>query len=157
MGRTGARLKELERKNEILLSIICRQIVSNADVRHVLGGHNAMLGDMVEDIKKLEQTNFNHKQAINGLGKSVGNIENGNKIRNTVLQELTKRLIVIEKLLQPALNDITNLRHDSTNYKIELLSKNLDEAECIIVGLTAKVDKLENTAWKRFCRWIGRK
>ena len=44
-----------------------------------------------------------------------------------------------------------NLRLDSFDYQIKLLSKNLDDAQEII-------DKLENTAWNRFCRWIlGRK
>jgi len=40
-----------------------------------------------------------------------------------------------------------NLRLDSFDYQIKLLSKNLDEAQAII-------DKLQNTVWRRFCRWI---
>jgi len=40
-----------------------------------------------------------------------------------------------------------NLRLDSFDYQIKLLSKNLDEAQVII-------DRLQNTAWRRFCRWV---
>ena len=94
MGRTGTRLKELERKNEILFSIICRQIVSNSDLRRILDGHNVMLKDLISDIEALKQSNF--------------------------------------------------------DYKILLLSKGLDDAQKII-------NKMQNTAWKRFCRWISRK
>ena len=91
MGRTGARLKELERKNEILFSITCRQIVLNSDLRQLLDGHSDMIGDMFNDIEALKRSNF--------------------------------------------------------DYQIKLLSKNLDDAQEII-------DKLENTAWRKFCRWI---
>ena len=109
MGRTGARIRELER---------------NAD------------------------SNFNtHKQAINSLSESVCSMSESNKIKTAILQELTERLIIAENLLQPVLNDITILRQSNFDYQIELLSKNLDEAQAII-------DRLQNTVWRRFCRWI---
>jgi len=101
MGRTGARLKELERKNEILLSIVCREIVSSSDLRQALEGYSHILEDLISDMEIVKKSNF--------------------------------------------------------DYQIKLLSKNLDDAQEIIVGLTVKVDKLENTAWRRFCRWISRK
>ena len=101
MGRTGARLKELERKNEILFSITCRQIVLNSDLRQILDDYSRMLKDLVSDIEILKQSNF--------------------------------------------------------DYQIKLLSNNLDEAQQIIIALGNRLDELENTAWKRFCRWIGRK
>ena len=101
MGRTGARLRGLERKNEILLRIICRQIVSSSDLCRTLDGYSVILKDLIGDMEALKRSNF--------------------------------------------------------DYQIKLLSKNLDDAQEIIVGLAAKVDKLENTAWRRFCRWIGRK
>ena len=106
MGKTGARLKELERK--------------------------------IDNI---------HKQAINSIGESVHRINEGNKIRNAVLRELTERLIVAEGLLQSVLNDIIILKQSNLDYQIKLLSKNLDDAQAII-------NKLENTAWRKFCRWI---
>ena len=49
MGKTGARLKELERKNEILFNIVCREIVSNSDLRQILDGHNSMLKELIEE------------------------------------------------------------------------------------------------------------
>ena len=91
MGRTGARLKELERKNEILFSITCRQIVLSSDLRQILDDYSRMLKDLVSDIEILKQSNF--------------------------------------------------------DYKISLLSKGLDDAH-------KTINKLENTAWRKFCRWI---
>ena len=126
MGRTGARIRKLERKNEILFGIVCRQIVSKSDLCQILDGHNVMLGDMVDDISFLKE-----KQ----------------RIHNTCINLTEQRLVVVEKLLQPALNDITMLKQSNFDYQIELLSKNLDEAQAII-------DRLQNTVWRRFCRWI---
>jgi len=74
-----------------------------------------------------------------------------------VFDDILEKLSIVEELLQPALNDITMLEQSNFDYQIKLLSNNLDDAQEIIVGLAAKVDKLENTAWRRFCRWIGRK
>ena len=126
MGRTGARIKKLERKNEILFGIVCRQIVSKSDLCQILDGHNVMLGDMVDDISFLKE-----KQ----------------RIHNTCINLTEQRLVVVEKLLQPVLNDIEALKQSNFDYQIKLLSKNLDEAHAII-------DRLQNTAWRRFCRWI---
>ena len=95
VGRTGIRLKELERKNDILFNIVCREIVSNSDLRQILDGYSVMLKGLASDITMLRQGNY--------------------------------------------------------DYRIRLLSKKLDEAQAII-------NKLQNTAWRRFCRWIfGRK
>ena len=126
MGRTGARIKKLERKNEILFGIVCRQIVSKSDLCQILDGHNVILGDMVDDISFLKE-----KQ----------------RIHNTCINLTEQRLVVVEKLLQPVLNDIEALKQSNFDYQIKLLSKNLDEAHAII-------DRLQNTAWRRFCRWI---
>jgi len=101
VGRTGVRLKELERKNEILLKSFCREIVYSSDLRQALEGYSHILKDLISDMEIVKKSNF--------------------------------------------------------DYQIKLLRNNLDEAQEIIVGLTAKVDKLENTAWRRFCRWISRK
>ena len=47
-----------------------------------------------------------------------------------------------------------NLRLDSFDYQIKLLHNNLDCAQAIIHALNARLDELENTAWRRFCRWV---
>ena len=126
VGRTGARIKKLERKNEILFGIICRQTVSNSDLRQTLDGYSYMIKDLFNDIVFLKE-----KQCIH----------------NTCINLTEQRLVVVEKLLQPVLNDIEALKQSNFDYQIKLLSKNLDEAHAII-------DRLQNTAWRRFCRWI---
>ena len=134
MGRTGARLKKLERKNEILFGIVCRQIVLNSDLRQILDGYNVMLGDMVDDINFLKE-----KQ----------------RIHNTCINLTEQRLTVVENLLQPVLNDITILRQSNFDYHFSLLCKSLDEARETIARINARLDELENTAWRKFCRWIS--
>ena len=116
MGRTGVRIRELER---------------NAD------------------------SNFNtHKQAINSLSESVCSMSESNKIKTAILQELTERLIIAENLLQPVLNDITILRQSNFDYHFSLLCKSLDEARETIARINVRLDELENTAWRKFCRWV---
>ena len=63
------------------------------------------------------------------------------------LFNLEQRLTVAENLLQPALNNIVILKQSNFDCQIKLLCKNLDEAQRII-------DRLQNTVWRRFCRWI---
>ena len=133
MGRTGARIKKLERKNEILFGIVCRQIVSKSDLCQILDGHNVILGDMVDDISFLKEKQRIHDTCIN----------------------LTEQgLVVVEKLLQPALNDITILKQSNFDYHFSLLCKSLDEARETIARINIRLDELENTAWRKFCRCI---
>ena len=101
MGKTGARIKELKRKNEILFSVACRQIVRISDLCQILDGHNVMLGDLISDTETLKSSNF--------------------------------------------------------DYQIKSLSNNLDYTQQIIIAIGNRIDELENTAWRRFCRWIGGK
>ena len=53
----------------------------------------------------------------------------------------------IERVFKVALKDIEALKQSNFDYQIKLLSSSLDEAQRII-------DKLQNTVWRRFCRWI---
>ena len=74
-----------------------------------------------------------------------------------VFEDMLEKLSVVEGLLQSTLSDIAILKRSNFDYKIKLLSSNLDAAQETIIALTARLDKLENTAWRKFCRWIIRK
>jgi len=67
-----------------------------------------------------------------------------------VLTDILVRLTVAEELQDVISDDVERLKQSNFDYQIKLLSKNLDDAQAII-------DKLQNTAWRRFCRWISRK
>jgi len=67
-----------------------------------------------------------------------------------VLIDILARLTIAEEVQEVLLDDIKELKRSNFDYKISLLSKGLDDAH-------KTINKLENTAWRRFCRWIGRK
>ena len=67
-----------------------------------------------------------------------------------VLTNILARITIAEEMKDVLSDDLEALKQSNFDYQIKLLSKNLDDAQEII-------NKLQNTAWRRFCRWIGRK
>ena len=67
-----------------------------------------------------------------------------------VLTDILARLTIAEEVQEVLLDDIETLKRSNLDYQIKLLSNNLDDAQEII-------NKLQNTAWSRFCRWISGK
>ena len=65
-----------------------------------------------------------------------------------VLTDILARLTIAEEVQEVLLDDIETLKRSNLDYQIKLLSNNLDDAQEII-------NKLQNTAWRRFCRWIS--
>jgi len=102
------------------------------------------------EITKLKQDITNSKNAINSLSDSIGSMQEIGRLRTEAISDIADRLMVVENLLQPVLNDITIIKRSNFDYKISLLSKGLDDAQ-------KNINKLQNTAWSRFCRWISGK
>ena len=84
------------------------------------------------------------------IERAIEIMQENSEFKLLTLKEHAEMLKVITELLQPALNDITTLKRSNFDYQILLLSKGLDDAQ-------KNINKLENTAWRRFFRWIGRK
>ena len=84
-------------------------------------------------------------------------MQENSEFKLLTLKEHAEMLKVITELLQPALNDITTLKRSNFYYQIKSLSNNLDYTQQIIIAIGNRIDELENTAWRRFCRWIGGK
>ena len=70
-----------------------------------------------------------------------------NKGVEEVLTDILARLTITEELQGLLQSDIEELKQSNFDYQIKLLSKNLEDAQAII-------DRLQNTAWRRFLRWI---
>ena len=70
-----------------------------------------------------------------------------NKGVEEVLTDILARLTIAEELQDVLFVDVEALKQSNFDCHIKLLSKDLDEAQAII-------DRLQNTAWRRFCRWI---
>jgi len=64
-----------------------------------------------------------------------------------VFDDILARLTIAEELQDVLFVDVEALKQSNFDCHIKLLSKDLDEAQAII-------DRLQNTAWRRFCRWI---
>ena len=88
------------------------------------------------------------------IERAIEMMQENSEFKLLALKEHAEMLKVVAELLQPALNDITILRQSNFDYQIKLLSSNLDEAQETIIVLAARIEELENTAWRRFCRWI---
>jgi len=91
------------------------------------------------------------------IERAIEMMQENSEFKLLALKEHAEMLKVVAELLQPALNDITILRQSNFDYQIKLLSSNLDEAQETIIVLAARIEELENTAWRRFCRWISGK
>ena len=70
-----------------------------------------------------------------------------NKGVEEVLTSILARLTIAEELQNILSDDVEALKQSNFDYQIKLLSSSLDEAQAII-------DRLQNTVWRRFCRWI---
>ena len=64
-----------------------------------------------------------------------------------VFDDILARLTIAEELQDVLSDDVEALKQSNFDYQIKLLSSSLDEAQAII-------DRLQNTVWRRFCRWI---
>ena len=91
------------------------------------------------------------------IERAIEIMQENSEFKLLTLKEHAEMLKVITELLQPALNDITTLKRSNFYYQIKSLSNNLDYTQQIIIAIGNRIDELENTAWRRFCRWIGRK
>jgi len=75
-----------------------------------------------------------------------------------VLTDILARLAISEGLQDVLSDDLEALKKSNFDYQIKSLGSNLDYTQEIIMLLGSRIDKLENTAWRRFYRWIfGRK
>jgi len=77
-----------------------------------------------------------------------------NRCAEEVFSDILARLVISEELQDVLSDDVEALKQSNFDYQIKLLSKSLDEANTMISQLFEKLDKLENTPYRKFCRWI---
>jgi len=64
-----------------------------------------------------------------------------------VFDDIIERLNISDEVQEVLWEDVKALKQSNFDYQIKLLHSNLDVVQAII-------DRLQNAAWKRFCRWI---
>ena len=63
-----------------------------------------------QEIIKLKQDMVNSKNAINSLSDSIGSMREIGRLRTEAISDIADRLMVVENLLQPALNDVVKIK-----------------------------------------------
>ena len=75
MGRTGARIRKLERDNEILLKIISEHIISSSNISRRLDGYTVLLKTLINDIATAADNRRTLQRDIAFLNKKLDEIE----------------------------------------------------------------------------------
>ena len=79
-----------------------------------------------------------------------------NSVTKEALTDIEDRLETIEDILTAEVSkeQLADTRQKIHDANIRSISDNLDEATFMISQLFEKLDKLQNTVWRRFCRWV---
>ena len=88
-----------------------------------------------QEIIKLKQDMVNSKNAINSLSDSIGSMREIGRLRTEAISDIADRLMVVENLLQLALNDVVKIKARLENTEDALakaIRENFSMAQVVI-------------------------
>ena len=156
MGRTGARIKKLEKSDSYADQLLADQIKINGITREALTDIEGRLRASEELNVMLKQDIVNLKVEYMTLARALQTQNNVMDLQVAVNSSTRERLEDIENILSAEVSkaQLANTKQEIHDANIRSISNNLDEATFMISQLFEKLDKLQNTAWRRFFRWV---
>jgi len=156
VGRTGARIKKLEKSDSYADQLLADQIKINGITREALTDIEGRLRASEELNVMLKQDIVNLKVEYMTLARALQTQNNVMDLQVAVNSSTRERLEDIENILSAEVSkaQLANTKQEIHDANIRSISNNLDEATFMISQLFEKLDKLQNTAWRRFFRWV---